>query len=523
MTHPFEKFLKDFSSTYQDKFIKANKAMWLLETTGLQDAADLKAILEAELKIFLSDESIYEKLLKWNDVKDPLLKRALDVLKLTFEPNLMPEKFLREISEKEADLAREYSQFRAKLDGKFLSENEIRDLLKTEKDVSKRKKIWEASKQIGPILAPKILELVHLRNKLAREKGYSDYFEMQLKIQEVDPAWLDSFLDSFSKKSDGAFSSLMKGVHKHLSEKFSVSERDLGPWAFSEPFSQEDPIDSEELDQLASEINLIDASVRFFDEMGLSVHDVLKKSDMYEREGKNQHAFCVHMDREGDVRTLNNVKPCIKWLEIVLHEFGHAVYDLKIDANLPWVLKEPPHMITTEAMALLMGRQAYLKEPLLFLGCKDESLLKKAEESLKRRQMIFSRWVLVMTDFEKELYRNPDQDLNGLWWDLVEKYQKIQRPSGREKEADWATKYHMGLAPVYYFSYLLGEFFASSIQKALLESIGSKNLYTKEAGLFLEKRLFKPGNRMPWDKLIEFTTGKPIEFDAWLNEFSVSP
>ena len=93
--------------------------------------------------------------------------------------------------------------------------------------------------------------------------------------------------------------------------------------------------------------------------MGVDVQPILKRSDMYERPGKNQHAFCIHIDREGDVRTLNNVKESIKWLETVLHELGHAIYELGFDENLPWLLREPPHMIPTEAMALIAGRQAY--------------------------------------------------------------------------------------------------------------------------------------------------------------------
>ena len=41
---------------------------------------------------------------------------------------------------------------------------------------------------------------------------------------------------------------------------------------------------------------------------------------------------------------------------------------------------------------------------------------------LRNQLLIFSRWCQVMLRFEKELYGNPNQDLNKLWWDLVEKY-----------------------------------------------------------------------------------------------------
>ena len=40
------------------------------------------------------------------------------------------------------------------------------------------------------------------------------------------------------------------------------------------------------------------------------------------------------------------------------------------------------------------------------------------------------------------MYGNPDQDLNKLWWDLVEKYQEIRRPEGRDAP-DYAAKIHI--------------------------------------------------------------------------------
>ena len=65
-----------------------------------------------------------------------------------------------------------------------------------------------------------------------------------------------------------------------------------------------------------------------------------------------------------------------------------------------------------------------------------------------------------MVNFEKRLYKNPDQDLNKLWWDLVKEYQLIDFT--RDKP-DWASKIHFVNAPVYYHNYLLGEVFASQL------------------------------------------------------------
>lgn len=521
--HPFKEFLNVFVPTVAAKSRQANKAVWILETTGAADAADLKAELDTELRMLFNDRGTYEKLLKWDrDALDPLLKRQLNVLIRTFKQNMIPQPLLEEIAQKEAALSQLYATYRPELKGRKISENEIREVLKNENDVETRKAAWEASKEIGNVLAPRILELVALRNKSAHSLGYSDYFTMQLDLQEVDANWLQEILDDCAQNSAKAYRDVLRQIEQSQADRFHVPPEKLGPWAWGEPFCQEDPLDSQELDSLVENVDIPAASQAFYKKMGIEVHPILARSDMFEREGKNQHAFCINIDRNGDVRTLNNVKSSIKWLETVLHELGHAIYDVGYDPQLPWLLKEPPHMITTEAMALIAGRQAYRFESLKHLinAPEKEELMKKGDISLKRRQLIFSRWVLVMTAFERELYRDPSQDLNTLWWSLVEKYQKIPAPQGREGKNDWAAKYHIGLAPVYYFSYLLGEMFASEIENALLKETGCAEISTAKAGQFLQSRLFVPGNRMSWSALVEHVSGKPLCAKAWISQFS---
>ena len=80
--------------------------------------------------------------------------------------------------------------------------------------------------------------------------------------------------------------------------------------------------------------------------------------------------------------------------------------------------------------------------------------------------LVFARWVLVMTNFERSLYADPDADLDTLWWDLVERHQLVHRPDDRHAP-DWAAKIHLAAAPVYYQNYLYGELFASQLDATL--------------------------------------------------------
>jgi peptidyl-dipeptidase A len=514
MTMIFQEFLNDFIPKLKQKETQVKRASWILETTGSEEAALLTKELTNELNLIFQDKETFKTLLSFEkEPLDPILKRELNVLIRAFKPRQIDKELLEEITKEEIHLALLYSNFRPTLDGKQVSENEIKEILKKEKDFIKRKKAWEASKEIGKTLSPQTLKLVELRNKAAKSLGYDTYFSMQLDLQEVDEKALFALLDRFEQKTRKAYLTLLDEINTLQAKEFNAEKESLGPLAFAEPFCQEDPLNREDLDSLVKNVDILKTAELFYKKMGFDVSSILKKGDHFERDGKNQHAFCTHIDREADVRVLHNIKQTLKWLEVVLHELGHAVYDIGISQELPWILREPPHMITTEAIALIAGRQAHKAQSLHEL-CKDsdKTLREMAEKGLKRGQLIFGRWALLMTYFERELYKNPNQDLNQLWWNMVERFQGIKW-KGSSHKCDFATKYHISLAPAYYFSYLLGEFFASTLQKKF-------NIFSSEnTALILNEKLFKPGNTLHFNDLIKQVTGDELKEDDWIEEF----
>jgi hypothetical protein len=86
--------------------------------------------------------------------------------------------------------------------------------------------------------------------------------------------------------------------------------------------------------------------------------------------------------------------------------------------------------------------------------------------------LIFARWVMVVVNFERLMYEDPSRDLDAAWWELVQKYQLLNMPEGRDKLPDWATKYHIALAPAYYQNYLLGNIMALQCEGWLHEHVG---------------------------------------------------
>src|SRR5690606_13432076 len=135
------------------------------------------------------------------------------------------------------------------------------------------------------------------------------------------------------------------------------------------------------------------------------IDDVLARSDLYERKGKDQHAFCTDIDREGDVRILCNLRPDERWAKTLLHELGHAVYDKFLPPSLPFLLRTAAHTLSTEAIAMFFGRLTrdpeWLRET---LGATlSEADVADLNEQQRLSMLIAARWMLVMTSFESAL------------------------------------------------------------------------------------------------------------------------
>lgn len=269
------------------------------------------------------------------------------------------------------------------------------------------------------------------------------------------------------------------------------------------------------MDEVFKDKNIEVLTRSFYQDMGLNIGDILKRSDLYEKPGKCQHAFCTDIDRKGDVRILCNVTPNERWMGTMLHEFGHGVYFKYLDKGQPYTLREPAHILATEAIAILMERSTQSAWFLTrYAGVPQEkaaSMSQGLRAQVRAKLLVFCRWCSVMMRFEQALYRDPDQDLDALWWDLVERYQLLVRPEGR-RAPDWASKIHLSTAPVYYHNYLLGDLVASQIENHIQKKVLAQGevFANPKTGRYLVDKTFRPGNREHWTLWLKNATGEVL-------------
>jgi peptidyl-dipeptidase A len=512
---------------------EANIAYWQASISGNSEDYDRFSRLELQIRrIYANPEefSFLKSFRQSGQVSDPALARQLDRLYYDYLQNQIEPTLLAQIVDLSTDIEEKFNTFRGTIEGEKVTYNQIKEILRTETDCHRREQAWLAAKQVGAAVAPDLIRLVKLRNQAAGSVGFDNYHTLSLTATEQDVQQLDGIFEQLRKLTDEPFAQLKSELDEVLCEEYGVAADQLMPWHYHDPFFQEAPaVDGADFDALYKERDVGQIAAGFYSGIGLSVESILERSDLYERDGKSPHAFCTDIDREGDVRILCNLQGNRQWMETILHELGHAVYNKYGDPKVPYLLREPAHSFTTEAVAMFFGRLPYnagWMQKMLALPPEQMTQIKNPADKYARvQQLIFVRWALVMYNFEKELYADPDQDLNSLWWEMVERYQMVQPPRGRD-EPDWASKIHFTTAPCYYHNYMLGELLASQLHYHIAHSVlGSKAdsdlsyVGRTEIGDFLRNKVFEAGALYRWNNMIELATGEPLTPDYFVQQF----
>ena len=528
-----EQFLTDHVAKVKPLQKQSSLAWWEAATTGKAEDYDRQSKLELQIRQIYSNAKEYtflDRLKKSGQVKDLLLARQLDQLHRAYLANQMDKELMKKIVSFDTEIQKKFSTFRGQIDGKNVTENDIREILKTKIDSKKRKAAWEAAKQVAPIIATDVIRLVKLRNQVARKLGFDNYHTFSLTLSELEVKELDAIFAELDQLTREPFAKVKADADRRLAKRYNIRPDQMMPWHYHDPFFQESPhIYDLDLDAYYKNHAVKELSQRFYAGIGLSIDSVLARSDLYEREGKNPHAFCTDIDRQGDVRILCNLKNNEQWMSTILHELGHAVYDLYHDPDVPYLLREPTHAFTTEAIAMFFGRlsrNAYWMQQIMNLTNDQRAEIETVSRNFSQlQQLVFARWTLVMYNFEKQLYADPDQDLNTLWWQMVEKYQLVKKPAGRN-EPDWAAKIHFAVSPCYYHNYMLGELLASQVHHYLVhkvlkrDSLQSVSYVGKpRVGKYLCETIFADGNVYSWNEMIKRATGETLTPKYFAAEF----
>ncbi len=529
----FTELYDAYLARYEPLYRASRLTKWEANVSGTDEAFARSEATGGKLVELHSDRKMLAKLkaLKGADeIRDPVCRRQLDVMVRKFLRSQADPAVQKRIVVIEGELEQVFNVHRGEVDGKALTENAIRKILSESKDSTQVEKAWRAYMQVGAKVEKKLREVVRLRNQVARELGFRDFYAMNLALNEIDEGELLTLFDELDALTKAPFATLKREIDEAMAARFGVPTAELRPWHYGDLFFQEAPTtEAVDLDVIYEDQDLLALAKTYYDGLGLDVHDILRRSDLYEKPGKSPHAFAADLDRAGDVRILCNLKPNLYWMDTLLHELGHAVYDEYIDPELPFILRKPSHSITTEGIAMMLGAIAqnpeYLVKVVKLPPDRAEDIVQAARRGLRAEKLIFSRWSQVMTRFERGMYADPDQDLGKLWWDLKREYQ-LQNPPPNVSRPDYAAKNHIVTTPAYYHSYMMGDLFACQVQAHIARKVlgvddpcATSFHGSKEAGQYMKEHIFRSGNLYSWNDLTRRATGEPLSAKFFAQQY----
>ena len=426
-----------------------------------------------------------------------------------------------------------------------LSANDIDEILRKSRVLKDRERAWTASKESGRILKPGLIELVALRNQVARELGHSSFFALQVADYGMTVPEMMALMDNTLAAAKPMFDGLHCYAKHALANRYKQPVPRLIPahwidnrWAQSWPgLVEKTSLDAMFKDR--SPAFIVRTAEDFYVSLGFPrlPESFWTKSDLYPVAAnsprlKNSHASAWHMDGEKDVRSLMSVLPNQQWFGTAHHELGHIYYYLAYARpEVPYLLRKGANRAFHEAVgevARLASEQVpYLRK----VGLVREGQTPDPAGWLLQSGMDFLVFLPfaagTMTHFEHDLYEQelPANEWQTKWWQYTNQYQGVSAPKARDEAlCDACTKTHINDDPAQYYDYALATLIKFQLHDHICTKLLKQDVRScdysghEEVGKFL-RGILSLGATKDWRKVMREATGEDISPRAMLDYF----
>ena len=498
-----------FYEEVEPKAIKVQIDSWNFNTNSTDENMKKMEKSQEEVLKLIRNEEFYNKLkeIEKSGLEDKHLAKQLKNLLKEFDEEFNSGKEKKALNDKTIEIISKFNNYVPKIEEKETSLAEISQIMLNEKDVDIRKKANAATIKGGDAIADDLIELTKMRNEFAKTKGYNNFFDyMLIDGYEEDPNSLKNLIDEVYNNSKEINKQIQSEYKKELAEEFGIGVEDLREYHYG--LLLDNNPTKEVNKSLKTKEQVVDICKKAYWGMGFDIDNMPITLDLFPRKNKNSHGFCFDIDAGKDARILANLTNTTKSIEILCHELGHCVYHIGINPELSY-LDRRTYPTVTEAVAMMMGDLKQRED--ILKGIVSDKVLDKYKKDLKKTEAIFINRCLLIIDFEKAMFENPDQNLPQLWHNLKVKYTGAN--NDEEPNNEWATIPHYITHPVYYLTYFKATLLMAQMYNLLHKELGNIT-ENKETANYLNNNLFRYGTSIEEDELIEKFTGEPLSSKA---------
>ncbi|HEX8774687.1 MAG TPA: M2 family metallopeptidase [Pyrinomonadaceae bacterium] len=550
-----QKFIDEYTAEWTRLRYAYTQADWKSNTQIIEgDKANAEATNAAleKLTTFTGSRANIEaatRFLKQKDKLTPLqVKQLQNILYAAAEsPETAKDLVKERISAETAQNEKLYG-YDFKIDGKSVTPNQIDEILRNSNNPEERRRAWLASKEVGRVLKPGLVNLQRLRNAVVRPLGYKSYFTYQVSDYGMTSEEMMKLMDEINRELRPLYRELHTYARYELAKRYNQPVPDLIPadWLpnrWAQDWSPMVNVEGLDVDAALHDKTpewVVKQGEDFYVSLGFPrlPQSFWEKSSLYPPpEGatykKNTHASAWHLDLETDVRSLMSVEANADWYETAHHELGHIYYYLTYtNKDVPPLMREGANRAYHEAMGSLMGLAAMQKPFLEARGLAPRDAKVDEMRVLLKEALNFVAYMPFATEtmsrFEYELYDKnlPPDQYNRRWWELAREYQGIAPPAERGADyCDACTKTHINDDPAQYYDYALANVLLFQLhdhiaRKILKQDPHATNYYgNREVGEFL-RAIMRPGSSRDWRMVLREKTGEDLSAKAMVRYFA---
>ncbi len=385
--------------------------------------------------------------------------------------------------------------FEFKLNGQKITANQIDDKLEKSTDLGERKAVWEASKEIGPALKPNLVTLRDLRNGVAKEMQYPDYFSLEVAAYGMTTDEMLKMLDDWMATLRPLYLQLHTWAKYKLAEKYHqpVPKKIPAHW-INNRWAQEWPglVDAANIDKYFEGRKpewIIKTAEQFYTGLGFSPlpQSFWEKSDLYPvppaiQSGRKTRTPLAgtSISRTTFVR-LQSIEPNSRWFFTAHHELGHGYYFKAYSRpEVPYLLRlgAAPgfHEGVGELISLASSQVPYLQSrgilPHDFKADKTAFLL---DDALARSVpfiyfLLRHHAALGSGHLRAQSCRQTNGTRAGGNMSAISRGSSRPRPRS-EEWCDAATKTHINDNPAYYYNYAFATVFKFQLHDYIARKI----------------------------------------------------
>jgi Zn-dependent oligopeptidase len=425
-------------------------------------------------------------------------------------------------------------------DGTFVKASSValRNLLRTSDDEATRKAAFEGLNSIGPfVIENGFVEIIKLRNKLAKQLGFIDYYDYKVTNAEgFGKERLFEIVDGLEKGSRP----IQDKARKELAERYG--EKALEPWNTS--YMMAGSI-VKEMDPYFPFAKSVERYARSYAAMKISYEGATMNLDLLDRDGKYSNGFCI-WPRVAWTKPDGSWQPSVAnftsladpsavgsgltALRTLFHEAGHAAHFANIRQPSPLFSQEraPTSVAYCENQSMfldsLVSDAAWRAKYALSDNGKvlPFEIIEEEIRATHAFKVMGLRSMLSVSYYEKALYELPDEEVT------------LERLQSLAKEMEISIQGGLGARPLlsiphlvsdeascYYHGYTLAEMSVYQTRAFFLERDGYI-VDNPSIGPTLTQAYWACGNSRPFLEIVKELTGKELSGSSWIDVLQVT-